>query len=108
MLINADFSRPAIVTPGDHDWVDSPQSGVQRVMLDRVGEEQARATSIVRYAPDSLFPRHQHPGGEDAGKKLRIHADRLQTGPKAASAHGAVGARREAEVRVFELGRQHP
>jgi anti-sigma factor ChrR (cupin superfamily) len=65
MLINADFSRPAIVAARDYHWVESPQQGVQRVMLDRVGAEQARATSIVRYAPDSFFPRHQHPGGEE-------------------------------------------
>ena len=65
MLINADFSQPAIVTPSDYQWVESPQQGVQRVMLDRVGAEQARATSVVRYAPDSFFPRHQHPGGEE-------------------------------------------
>ena len=40
-------------------------AGVERMMLDRVGEEIARATSLVRYAPDSHFPRHQHPGGEE-------------------------------------------
>lgn len=40
-------------------------AGVERVMLDRVGEEKARATSIVRYAPGSHFARHQHPGGEE-------------------------------------------
>ena len=34
-------------------------------MLDRVGQEQARATSIVRYAPESVFPAHRHPGGEE-------------------------------------------
>jgi len=39
--------------------------GVERVMLDRVGEEKARATSIVRYAPNSHFPRHLHSGGEE-------------------------------------------
>lgn len=65
MLINADFSRPAIVTPQDYQWKASPQAGVERVMLDRVGEEKARATSIVRYAPDSRFPSHPHPGGEE-------------------------------------------
>ncbi len=65
MLINADFSQRAIVTPDEHQWVPSPMAGVERVMLDRVGEEKARATSIVRYAPDSHFPRHQHPGGEE-------------------------------------------
>lgn len=65
MLVNADFSRRAMVTPAQYDWVASPQSGVERVMLDRLGGEQARATSIVRYAPDSFFPHHQHPGGEE-------------------------------------------
>lgn len=35
------------------------------MMLDRVGVEAARATSIVRYAPDSWFPHHFHPGGEE-------------------------------------------
>ena len=34
-------------------------------MLDRIGREQARATSRVRYAPDSVFPEHTHPGGEE-------------------------------------------
>lgn len=65
MLINADFSRRAIVAPHQYQWVASPQCGIERVMLDRVGAEKARATSIVRYAPDSYFPRHLHPGGEE-------------------------------------------
>ena len=65
MLIHANFSQRAIVTPNQHEWVPSPMAGVERVMLDRVGEEKARATSIVRYAPDSHFPRHAHPGGEE-------------------------------------------
>jgi hypothetical protein len=34
-------------------------------MLDRVGDEVARATSIVRYAPGSLFSSHTHDGGEE-------------------------------------------
>lgn len=65
MLVNADFSRRASLTPEDYRWVASPQVGVERVMLDRVGGEVARATSIVRYAPQSHFPTHQHPGGEE-------------------------------------------
>lgn len=65
MLIHADFSRRALVTRDHHQWVPSPMAGVERVMLDRVGEEKARATSLVRYAPESHFPRHQHPGGEE-------------------------------------------
>jgi len=34
-------------------------------MLDRIGEEVARATSIVRYAPHSRFSPHTHGGGEE-------------------------------------------
>ncbi|OLF38127.1 MULTISPECIES: cupin domain-containing protein [unclassified Psychrobacter] len=65
MLINADFSRRAELMAEEHQWIKSPQNGVERVMLDRVGAEKARATSLVRYAPRSHFPHHQHPGGEE-------------------------------------------
>ena len=65
MLLNSDFSQRAIVTPDDYQWIPSPQPGVERVMLDRIGREQARATSLVWYAPGSEFPAHSHPGGEE-------------------------------------------
>ncbi|MCH4564832.1 cupin domain-containing protein [Halomonas sp. EGI 63088] len=65
MQLNADFSRRAVVTPEAYRWVDSPTPGVERMMLDRVGEEVARATSLVRYAPNSTFPTHEHGGGEE-------------------------------------------
>ena len=39
--------------------------GVTRMMLDRIGDEVARATSFVRYAPNSTFPAHAHGGGEE-------------------------------------------
>lgn len=65
MRVHADLSQPAIVTPGDYRWVDSPQQGVNRMMLDRIGEECARATSLVRYERGTSFPSHVHPGGEE-------------------------------------------
>lgn len=65
MLINADFSKRAAVLVDQYEWVPSPQGGVERVMLDRIGNEKARATSIVRYAAASHFPAHTHPGGEE-------------------------------------------
>ncbi|MCC0176305.1 cupin domain-containing protein [Waterburya agarophytonicola K14] len=40
-------------------------AGVERRMLDRIGDEVARATSIVRYAPNSKFSAHIHGGGEE-------------------------------------------
>lgn len=65
MKINADFSVRAAVHADRIDWVPSPMPGVERKMLDRIGEEVARATSIVRYAPGSSFSPHTHEGGEE-------------------------------------------
>ncbi len=65
MHLNADFSRRASVHAARLDWMASPMPGVHRRMLDRVGDEIARATSIVRYAPTSRFSPHVHGGGEE-------------------------------------------
>jgi anti-sigma factor ChrR (cupin superfamily) len=63
--INADFTERVVIRPEDYKWVDSPMPGVQRMMLDRIGDEVARATSIVRYQPFSEFSPHIHEGGEE-------------------------------------------
>ena len=65
MNLNGDLSRRAVVHAGGLDWVASPMPGVHRRMLDRIGDEVARATSIVRYAPASHFSPHVHHGGEE-------------------------------------------
>ncbi len=65
MLLNDDFTARAIVHAGATAWVPSPTKGVERRMLFRIGDEKARATSIVRYASGSQFPAHGHPGGEE-------------------------------------------
>ena len=65
MKILADFSQRVVVHSQTLDWVASPMPGVDRRALDRVGEEVARATSIVLYAPGSEFSPHVHTGGEE-------------------------------------------
>ena len=65
MRINADFTKRAVVHAASIPWMPSPVPGVERRMLDRIGEEVARATSIVRYAPRSAFSPHTHDGGEE-------------------------------------------
>ncbi len=65
MELNADFTRRAAVHAASLPWQPSPTPGVDRRMLDRIGDEVARATSIVRYAPNSRFPAHTHGGGEE-------------------------------------------
>ena len=65
MELNADFTKRAVVHAAQQSWVASPMAGVERRMLDRIGDEVARATSIVRYAPNSHFSPHVHEEGEE-------------------------------------------
>lgn len=65
MELNADFAQRAVVHGAQTAWLSSPTAGVDRRMLDRIGGEVARATTIVRFAPQSRFPRHVHTGGEE-------------------------------------------
>jgi len=65
MDVNADFEKRAVVHGAQAAWIASPMPGVDRRMLDRLGDEVARATSIVRYAPGSQFSAHTHTGGEE-------------------------------------------
>ncbi|MEO0636304.1 MAG: cupin domain-containing protein [Pseudomonadota bacterium] len=65
MQIRSDFSERVVVRPGDVEWSPSPSGGVMRRMLDRVGGEVARATSIVRFEAGAEFSEHEHGGGEE-------------------------------------------
>lgn len=65
MLLNADLNQRVVIHTNEIPWVDSPMAGVQRRMLERDGEEVARATTVVRYAPGSSFSAHTHGGGEE-------------------------------------------
>lgn len=65
MQVNADFTKRVVMRFDDTPWVASPAKGVERKMLDRLGGEVARATTIVRFAPGSAFAAHAHDGGEE-------------------------------------------
>lgn len=65
MEINANFAEPVSAHTKEIEWLASPMVGVDRRMLDRIGDEVARATSIVRYAEGSSFAEHTHSGGEE-------------------------------------------
>jgi anti-sigma factor ChrR (cupin superfamily) len=65
MQLNTNFSERVVILPDQYTWQPSPMASVDRMMLDRDGEEVARATSIVRYAPNSEFSAHEHTGGEE-------------------------------------------
>src|SRR4051812_48642853 len=65
MLVHADFSQRVVIATDGLPWVASPLAGVERRMLDRIGDEVARATSLVRYARRSCFSPHEHTLGEE-------------------------------------------
>ncbi|MDF1686853.1 MAG: cupin domain-containing protein [Parvibaculaceae bacterium] len=65
MDLHANLSKPAFTHAATLPWQASPLPGVDRRMLDRIGDEVARATTIVRYAPKSYFSPHTHSGGEE-------------------------------------------
>lgn len=65
MEVNANFDKRVLMHSDEIEWLASPMPGVERRMLDRIGDEVARATTIVRYAPGSHFSPHVHSGGEE-------------------------------------------
>jgi quercetin dioxygenase-like cupin family protein len=65
MKIHSNFRIFAATNFDPSKYIASPAYGVNRFMLDRIGEEKARATTIVEYRPNSKFPEHTHIGGEE-------------------------------------------
>lgn len=65
MQLHADRKVLVLVRSREVAWIPSPLKGVDRRMLERDGDEVARATTIVRYAPESYFSPHTHTGGEE-------------------------------------------
>jgi len=64
--LNTDLRLPASAVADELCWMLSPEAGVSRKMLERVGGEYAaRATTIVRYAAGSKFSEHTHDDGEE-------------------------------------------
>lgn len=91
MRINADFSKRVVIRPEDYDWVQSPAMGVERMMLDRIGDEVARATTIVRFAPNSYFDAHTHGGGEEFFVLDGIFSDESGDYPKGSYVRNPIG-----------------
>ena len=65
MKLHTDFNLKVTVNTETVPWIASPVNGIDRKMLERDGDEVARATSLVRYAPNSSFTSHQHELGEE-------------------------------------------
>ena len=55
MNLHADYKERIVLNHHALTWQMSPEPGVERKMLDRIGDEIAKATSIVRYAAGAKF-----------------------------------------------------
>jgi anti-sigma factor ChrR (cupin superfamily) len=93
MRIHADFTERVVVDTSTTEWVASPMPGVERKMLDRVGGERARATSLVRYAPGSRFSEHVHHGGEEFFVLEGVFSDEHGRYPAGSYVRNPIGSR---------------
>lgn len=65
MNLNADLSVKLVIDTNELPWEALLIPGVDRKLLDRIGDEVDRATSIVQYAPGSSSCEHKQTGGEE-------------------------------------------
>ena len=91
--INADFAQRVVLDTDSLNWIASPQPGVERRMPDRIGGEVARATSLVRYAPNSHFPPHVHELGEEFLVLDGVFSDESGDYPKGTYVRNPPGSR---------------
>jgi anti-sigma factor ChrR (cupin superfamily) len=96
--LNSDFSKQVVIRPDDYKWVASPQKGVDRMMLDRIGDEVAEATTIVRYAPNSSFSSHSHDGGEEFFVLDGVFEDENGKYPKGSYVRNPVGTKHTPKI----------
>ena len=65
IILNMDFNKVVVHTPDKEQWIKSPADGVSRIPLEREFTESGHTTSFVKFEPESFFPRHIHPQGEE-------------------------------------------
>lgn len=63
--LNANLDARVVIDTRTAPWGASPGPDVERNLLDRVGGEAVRATSIVRYAPGAALPSSEYGLGEE-------------------------------------------
>ena len=112
-VINGDLSRYVSVDTRELEWAPSPSGTVFRKRVHLVGPaESGQVTSVVRYAADSSFPPHEHPGGEEIFVLEGVFSDEHGDWPRGAFLLNPEGFRhapfsREGCILLVKL-RQYP
>lgn len=63
--LNIDLDQRVVALTEQHPWIESPSKTVFCKPLEREAAESGRTTSLVKFLPDSYFPEHSHPMGEE-------------------------------------------
>ena len=63
--LNLNRSISASVAFSEEKWQLSTNGKVYRISFEREGKESGLATTLVRYPPQTEFPQHGHPKGEE-------------------------------------------
>ncbi|WP_372364627.1 cupin domain-containing protein [Candidatus Uabimicrobium sp. HlEnr_7] len=98
LRINDDFSKRVVVRPENYEWQPSPILNVERMMLDRIGGEVARATTLVRYQRNSSFTSHTHNGGEEIFVIEGVFSDEHGDYPKGTYIRNPVGTKHTPKI----------
>ena len=81
--LNQDYSKHIVISTLNKDWQPSPVPGVERIYLERDDKgEKAKASSIVKFLPESSFDMHTHEYGEEFLVLEGIFSDQYGDYPK--------------------------
>lgn len=110
---NLDFSQKLAIVARTLPWEPSPSAGVERIMLEREAPETGRATSLVRYAPGSVFKEHVHTRGEEIFVLEGEFTDETGTYPAGSYMRNPVGSKHSPSSRTgcvlfVKLGHMDP
>jgi len=92
MRLNSNFNLFTSTNFSPTKYIPSPSNGVNRFLLDRIGTEQARATTIVQFAPHCTFPKHTHIGGEEFVVLEGTFCDEYGSFPKGTYVRNPIGS----------------
>ena len=98
LRINDDFKERVVISTDNLEWTPSPMPNVFRKMLDRVGDEVARATTIVKYEPYSEFSSHLHSGGEEFYVLDGVFSDEHNDYPKGSYVRNPIGTKHTPKI----------
>mmetsp|Transcript_92176 Transcript_92176/g.284875 ORF Transcript_92176/g.284875 Transcript_92176/m.284875 type:complete len:327 (+) Transcript_92176:2-982(+) len=96
--LNANKSETCLVNTDTQEWIETAAKGVYRKLIERLGGEVARATSVVRFDAGMSFPAHMHGGGEEFLVLEGAWHDEWATQPKYTYVRNYIGSTHQPSI----------